>query len=179
VLTIGTSIFLSEILLVLRLSQRGRQLFLAKLGVYPNSGRKGERSELYFAVRRLIRKTASAHPFGSDFSWGAALAMPTFWDYLTTTDHKKIGRLYLIFGFAAALVGSIFSLLIRVQLTYPGSILVGDNYQLYNVLVTMHAVVMVFMFVMPVLIGGFGNFIVPLQLGIADVAFPRVNALSF
>jgi heme/copper-type cytochrome/quinol oxidase subunit 1 len=100
-------------------------------------------------------------------------------DYLLTTDHKKIGRLYLIFGFFSAIVGSIFSLIIRLQLTYPGSMLVGENYQLYNVIVTMHAIMMIFMFVMPVLIGGFGNFIVPLSLGIPDVAFPRVNATSF
>jgi len=98
---------------------------------------------------------------------------------LGTSDHKLIGRLYLIFGFFSAVVGSIFSLAIRLQLTYPGSVLLGENYQLYNVVVTMHALVMIFMFVMPVLIGGFGNFIVPLQLGLPDVAFPRVNALSF
>ena len=83
------------------------------------------------------------------------------------------------FGFFSALVGSILSLLIRIQLTYPGSVLVGENYQAYNVIITMHAMLMIFMFVMPVLIGGFGNFIVPLHLGIPDVAFPRVNALSF
>jgi hypothetical protein len=100
-------------------------------------------------------------------------------DYMLTTDHKKIGRLYLIFGFFSAIIGSIFSLLIRLQLTYPGSMLVGENYQLYNVIITMHAIMMIFMFVMPVLIGGFGNFIVPLALGIPDVAFPRVNATSF
>ena len=102
-----------------------------------------------------------------------------FFRVLGTSDHKTIGRLYLVFGFFSALVGSIFSLLIRLQLTYPGSALLGEHYQLYNVLVTMHAVLMIFMFVMPVLIGGFGNFVLPLQLGLPDVAFPRVNALSF
>lgn len=76
-------------------------------------------------------------------------------------------------------MGSIFSLLIRLQLTYPGSVLLGEHYQLYNVIVTMHAMLMIFMFVMPVLIGGFGNFVLPLQLGLPDVAFPRLNALSF
>lgn len=100
-------------------------------------------------------------------------------DYILTTDHKKIGRLYLIFGFFSAIVGTIFSVIIRLQLTYPGSIILGENYQLYNVIITMHAIMMIFMFVMPVLIGGYGNFIVPLSLGIPDVAFPRVNATSF
>jgi heme/copper-type cytochrome/quinol oxidase subunit 1 len=87
--------------------------------------------------------------------------------------------MYIIFGFFSAIVGSIFSLIIRLELTYPGSPLLGDNYQFYNVMITMHAILMIFMFVMPVLIGGFGNFIVPLQLGLPDVAFPRLNALSF
>lgn len=102
-----------------------------------------------------------------------------FFKIVWTTDHKKVGRFYLIFGFCAAIVGSIYSLLIRLQLTYPGSPLFGENYQLYNVLVTMHAIVMIFMFVMPVLIGGFGNFAIPLQIGIPEVAFPRLNAVSF
>ena len=87
--------------------------------------------------------------------------------------------MYLVFGFFSALVGSLFSLAIRLQLTYSGSPMLGEHYQLYNVLITMHAVLMIFMFVMPVLIGGFANFILPLQLGLPDVAFPRVNALSF
>jgi hypothetical protein len=97
----------------------------------------------------------------------------------TTTDHKQIGKLYIVFGFFSAIVGSIFSLIIRIQLTYPGSVFLGQNYQLYNIIITMHAFIIIFMFVMPVLIGGFGNFIVPLHLGIPDVAFPRLNALSF
>jgi len=128
------------------------------------------------------------HPY--DAACGTAAASPTAttgfgpllrraFSVVGTSDHKLIGRLYLLFGFGSALVGSILSLAIRLQLTYPGSALVGENYQLYNVVVTMHAVIMIFMFVMPVLIGGFGNFIVPLQLGVPDVAFPRVNALSF
>ena len=87
--------------------------------------------------------------------------------------------MYIIFGFFSAVVGSILSLLIRIQLTYPGSPLMGENYQLYNMNVTMHANIMIFMFVMPVLIGGFGNFMVPLQIGVPDVAFPRLNLVSF
>jgi len=87
--------------------------------------------------------------------------------------------MYLIFGFFSAIIGTIFSIAIRVQLSFPGSTLFGENYQLYNVVVTMHAIVMIFMFVMPVLIGGFGNFIVPLHLGLPEVAFPRVNLVSF
>jgi heme/copper-type cytochrome/quinol oxidase subunit 1/NADH:ubiquinone oxidoreductase subunit 4 (subunit M)/heme/copper-type cytochrome/quinol oxidase subunit 2 len=108
-----------------------------------------------------------------------ALLLRKVFGVVGTSDHKTIGRLYLVFGLFAALAGSTLSLAIRLQLTYPGSALMGENYQLYNAVVTMHAILMIFMFVMPVLIGGFGNFIVPLQLGLPDVAFPRLNALSF
>ena len=103
----------------------------------------------------------------------------TLWSYRLTTDHKKIGRLYLIFGAFMAIVATILSLLIRLNLSSTGSSYFSDNYQLYNVVVTAHAIAMIFLFVMPVLIGGFGNFMVPLLLGIPDVAFPRLNSLSF
>jgi cytochrome c oxidase subunit 1 len=107
------------------------------------------------------------------FYWGSVI------NAIGTTDHKKIGRLYIFFGFFSAIVGSIFSIIIRLQLTYPGSLLIQNNYQFYNVVITMHAFIIIFIFVIPVLIGGFGNFMVPLHLGIPDVAFPRLNALSF
>jgi heme/copper-type cytochrome/quinol oxidase subunit 1 len=78
-----------------------------------------------------------------------------------------------------AIVATILSLLIRLNLSSTGSYFFNDNYQLYNVVITAHAIAMIFLFVMPVLIGGFGNFMVPLLLGIPDVAFPRLNSLSF
>lgn len=117
--------------------------------------------------------------FAETPKFNLALFFKKAFTILGTSDHKLIGRLYLIFGFFSAIIGTIFSVVIRMQLTYPGSTVLNDNYQLYNVIVTMHAIIMIFAFVMPVLIGGFGNFIVPLQLGLPDVAFPRVNALSF
>ncbi len=98
-------------------------------------------------------------------------------DYLTTTDHKKIGVMYLYFAFFAFLVGGVLALLVRAQLTDPAGALFKDP-DTYNQLFTMHATSMLFFFIIPIW-AGWGNYIVPLQLGALDMAFPRINALSF
>ena len=107
----------------------------------------------------------------------AGLAVPaTIISWLTTVDHKRIGILYGVSAFGFFLLGGIEALLIRLQLARPAANVVSP--WTFNALFTMHGTTMVFLAIMP-FGAAFFNYVVPLQIGARDVAFPRLNALSF
>ncbi|MGH3446551.1 MAG: cbb3-type cytochrome c oxidase subunit I, partial [Nocardioidaceae bacterium] len=96
--------------------------------------------------------------------------------YLTTTDHKAIGNMYLVASFGFFLVAGIMAMIIRAELARPGLQFVDD--EVYNQLFTMHGTIMLLLFATPLFIG-FANAVMPLQIGAPDVAFPRLNIFSF
>ncbi len=97
--------------------------------------------------------------------------------WLLSLDHKRIGVMYLVVIGAALLLGGVFALVLRLHLWRPEGGLVSND--VYNKLFTLHGAVMIFLFIIPGIPAALGNFVVPLQLGAKDVAFPRVNLLSF
>jgi heme/copper-type cytochrome/quinol oxidase subunit 1 len=96
--------------------------------------------------------------------------------WITTTDHKRIGIMYMVTTMVFFCLGGIEALLIRLQLGVPNNTLVTP--QVYNQLFTMHGTTMVFLFVVPMM-AGLANYFLPLMIGARDMAFPRLNALSY
>jgi cytochrome c oxidase subunit 1 len=109
-------------------------------------------------------------------SHAAAHPKSGLWSWITTVDHKRIGILYFVTALGFFLLGGFEALLIRLQLAQPNGTLVSA--QTFNALFTMHATTMIFLALMPMSVAFF-NYIVPLQIGARDVAFPRLNAFSY
>ncbi len=116
-----------------------------------------------------------------------------FWShYVFSTDHKMIGRQFLFLGLFMLIIGGFLAMLIRWQLAWPETEVPGLGWvpeptmyegiippSTYNMLFTMHATIMIFFVVMPIMVGGFGNFLIPIMIGAKDMAFPLLNLLSF
>jgi len=112
--------------------------------------------------------------------------------YIFSTDHKMIGRQFLFLGLLMMILGGLLALVLRWQLAWPETAVPGFGWvpepymfggiippETYNMLFTMHATIMIFFVVMPILVGAFGNFLIPLMIGTRDMAFPVLNMLSF
>jgi cytochrome c oxidase subunit 1 len=105
------------------------------------------------------------------------LAEKGFWSWAYTLDHKRIGVMYLLATLFFFLFGGVFGLLIRLKLLYPGEQFLSNH--AYNVMFTLHGSMMIFLFIIPAIPSGLGNFFIPLLVGARDVAFPRLNLMSF
>lgn len=123
-----------------------------------------------------IQRPAPAAPVQAAPEYGALPAYHGIVSWLTTVDHKRIGLMYGVTAFIFFLVGGAEALMIRMQLATPNGTFVSPD--AYNQLFTMHGTTMIFLFVMPMSVAFF-NYIVPLQIGAPDVAFPRLNAFSY
>ena len=102
--------------------------------------------------------------------------------YVFSTDHKMIAKQYLFTGLAMAIIGGLLAQIMRAQLAFPGHTIPGVgalDATRYNTFVTMHGTIMIFWVAMPLLLGAFGNLLIPLMVGTRDMAFPRLNMLSY
>src|SRR6202049_4844822 len=107
---------------------------------------------------------------------GAERAPRGWTSWITSSDHKRIGIMYMVTTFVFFLLGGVEALMIRLQLGVPNNTLVTP--ETYNQLFTLHGTTMIFLFVVPMM-GRLGNYFLPLMIGARDMAFPRLNALSY
>ncbi len=100
-------------------------------------------------------------------------------EWVLSTNHRRIAVLYFFFVLLSGFTGLVLATIIRLELAYPGQFFLTNNSERYLTTISLHGVVMVFFMIIPVLFGAFGNFLLPTQLGIRDVAFPRLNSFMF
>ena len=125
----------------------------------------------YYSTTQDISSTLGEKEKSSIFK---SITEITMWKerWFLSSNAKDIGTLYLMFALFSGLIGTSFSVLIRLELSGPGVQYIADN-QLYNSIITAHAILMIFFMVMPAMIGGFGNFLLPLMVGGPDMAKQR------
>jgi len=102
-----------------------------------------------------------------------------FTDWVLTTNHKKLSILYFGFISLSGLLGLILATVIRLELAHPGQVFLSSGAERYLTIASLHGIIMVFFVVIPLIFGAFANFLLPLQAGVRDVAFPRLNSLMF
>lgn len=100
-------------------------------------------------------------------------------DWVLTTNHKRLAILYFMFILGSGLVGLTLATVVRLEFAYPGQFFIVHTPERYLTIASLHGIVMVFFVVIPLLFGAFANFLLPLQLGVRDVAFPRLNSFMF
>jgi cytochrome c oxidase subunit 1 len=125
---------------------------------------------------------AATHDAGAAHGHDAHHDPGWFQKYFWSTDHKMIGFQYMFTGMAMALIGAFMAYVFRMQLAFPGQTVPGFGVVTpgqYNMLITNHGSIMIFWVAMPVLIAGFGNWMIPLMIGADDMVFPRINRLSY
>ena len=122
----------------------------------------------------VVTPAAQRHVDRLDRIWSER---PGFLGWLTTTDHKRIGILYFFTSLAFFGAGGIEAVLMRTQLIGPNGHVLSPA--AYDEMFTMHGITMIFLFVIPMTTGAFGNYLVPLMIGARDMAFPRMNAVSY
>jgi len=102
-----------------------------------------------------------------------------FSKWAMSTNHRIIGTLYFVLGIIAGIMGTTYSIIIRIELSSPDFSILNFNNQIYNSIVTTHAILMIFYFIMPIMIGGFGNWFIPIMIAAPDMSFARLNNFSF
>jgi heme/copper-type cytochrome/quinol oxidase subunit 1 len=150
-----------------------------KINFYKDSKLRRKLNVNFIYFKSLTKKLKIATELYKKLFWLKARVLYTANNWIYTTNHKRIAINYFLFTLFSGTCGMALATIIRLEMAYPGvGILAGDSLQ-YLAIVTAHAVIMVFFMIMPLLFGAYSNFLLPTQLGVHDVAFPRLNSAAF